>query len=406
MPESLLSALKNCIGFIQLKLSDFFGGEPSIDKVLTERLIQKEKPYRVNKGLILLANNHFELVNPVCPVCGSYQVTKQEYRRRTPILGEFGAQKVYLRRYRCIRCRKKFTTPLDSVVERNHRYASVFKDKVGNLTKTGYRSLRKLKEDLFTFFGISPSHQSIKNWVVIGDVKTIKNQITSYSGYYCYDEQYIKIDGKREYRLTLFDSLLNIPVYEGIARNRAYKTVYGFLKEALENKPLFAITTDHRREYKTIIDNLGAVHQLCLFHLSKMIGEEVYAVLRSKKASYRDKIKLCFYFTDIKNIFRTYDENVAIERLEKLLDEYDDVPRVLQGYIRKKILPDFERLTLFMRDGFVSKTTNPVENYYRQTDPDQIKKKFKTSQGMLSYLAKKMEYWTMKLGRFIQHPTS
>jgi hypothetical protein len=47
MPESLLSALKNCIGFIQLKLSDFFGGEPSIDKILTERLIQKEKPYRV-----------------------------------------------------------------------------------------------------------------------------------------------------------------------------------------------------------------------------------------------------------------------------------------------------------------------------------------------------------------------
>lgn len=174
----------------------------------------------------------------------------------------------------------------------------------------------------------------------------------------------------------------------------------------MEDKPLFAITTDHRREYKTIIDNLGAVHQLCIFHLSKMIGGDVYAVLRSKKASYRDKIKLCLYFTDIKNIFRTYDENVAIERLEKLLDEYDDIPRVLRGYIQKKILPDFERLTLFMRDGFVSKTTNPVENYYRQTDPDQIKKKYKTSQGMLSYLARKMEYWTVKLGRCIQHPTS
>ena len=33
---------------------------------------------------------------------------------------------------------------------------------------------------------------------------------------------YIKIDGKIKYRLTLFDSLLNIPVYEGIARDRAY----------------------------------------------------------------------------------------------------------------------------------------------------------------------------------------
>ena len=42
-----------------------------------------------------------------------------------------------------------------------------------------------------------------------------------------------------------------------------------------------------------------------------------------------------FHLTDIKDIFRTYDENVAIERLETLLDEYDDIPRVLRGDIRK-----------------------------------------------------------------------
>ena len=105
MPQTVLSALKGCISFIQLKLSDFFGEPPNIDKVLTERFIQEDKPYNVNKGLILLANNHLELVNPVCPRCGSDRVTKQDYRRRRPILGEFGAQTVYLKRYRCKRCR-------------------------------------------------------------------------------------------------------------------------------------------------------------------------------------------------------------------------------------------------------------------------------------------------------------
>jgi len=117
---------------------------------------------------------------------------------------------------------------------------------------------------------------------------------------------------------------------------------------------------------------------------------------------------LCLYFAEIKNLFRTYDEQVATERLEKLLDAYDDIPSILRRYIRKKTLPDFERLTLFMRDGSVSRTTNPVENYYRQTDPEQIKDKYKTDQGILSYLARKMEYWTAKLGRCIQHqhPTS
>ena len=65
-------------------------------------------------------------------------------------------------------------------------------------------------------------------------------------------------------------------------------------------------------------------------------------------------------------------EYIAMERLERLLDKYDDVPPLLQGYIRKKILPDFERLTHFMRNLSISRTTNPVES---QTDPDQIKKR-------------------------------
>lgn len=42
MPESLLSALKNSIGFIQLKLSDFLG-TPSTDKILTEGFISGNK---------------------------------------------------------------------------------------------------------------------------------------------------------------------------------------------------------------------------------------------------------------------------------------------------------------------------------------------------------------------------
>jgi hypothetical protein len=69
-------------------------------------------------------------------------------------------------------------------------------------------------------------------------------------------------------------------------------------------------------------------------------------------------------------------------------------------------LPDFERLTLFMQDGLVSKTTNPVENYYRQTDPKSTKKRYRTSRGVLSYLAQKMAYWTVKFGRLPQPPTS
>jgi hypothetical protein len=86
-------------------------------------------------------------------------------------------------------------------------------------------------------------------------------------------------------------------------------------KGSLNGRPLVAITTDHKREYKGILDELGAAHQLCLFHLCKMIGDVVYAALQSKRYSYSDKIAFCIYFTAIKNIFRTNDLQVAQERL-------------------------------------------------------------------------------------------
>jgi hypothetical protein len=63
------------------------------------------------------------------------------------------------------------------------------------------------------------------------------------------------------------------------------------------------------------------------------------------------------------------------------------------------------RLMLFMRDGLVSMTTNPVENYYRQTDSESMKRIYRTSRGVLSYLAQKMAYWTVKFVRLPQPPT-
>lgn len=101
-------------------------------------------------------------------------------------------------------------------------------------------------------------------------------------------------------------------------------------------------------------------------------------LLKSKNVPKREKITLCLHFTDIKNILRTHNEKTSINRLKTLLDKFKDIPKVLQQYLTKKILPDFQRLTHFMRNPFIQQTSNKVENYYKQTDPNQIKKIYKT----------------------------
>jgi predicted RNA-binding protein len=78
------------------------------------------------------------------------------------------------------------------------------------------------------------------------------------------------------YCLTLYDVLLNIPVAEEIASKRTTETIKRFIEKSTDNQPLIAITTDHFRRYKRIMDKLGVKHQLCIFHLFKMIGNSVY----------------------------------------------------------------------------------------------------------------------------------
>ena len=51
------------------------------------------------------------------------------------------------------------------------------------------------------------------------------------------------------------------------------------------------------------------------------------------------------YFTDIKNVFRVYDEEIAMEQFETLLNDFDAIPSVLQKRIIEKIIPDSGRLT-------------------------------------------------------------
>jgi len=90
-------------------------------------------------------------------------------------------------------------------------------EKLWAFTGTEYRSLRKTSEYFQKFFGISPTHQPIKNWQIIRTGNRIENIEANYSGYYYCDEQFIKLNGKRNYRLTLYCHILNITVAEEIA---------------------------------------------------------------------------------------------------------------------------------------------------------------------------------------------
>ncbi|MDI6725130.1 MAG: transposase family protein [Methanobacterium sp.] len=396
MRNQILTTLNCNIDSIQLKLSDFFTGKNDFETILNDRLKPVKNTQNINQKLYLHENNHFEYINLLCPYCGSKNVIKQEYRQRKLLIDDKEPLNVYLRRYLCKTCGRKSTTNIKSLIKPYKRYINLFKDKLECFLETGYRSLRKTQKDLQNFLENSPSHQTIRNWLTINNKNMIKNTERFYSGYYTYDEQFLRINGQRMYRLTLYDQIRNIPIAEQIVPKRTPAAITQFIQKSTNNKPLISVTTDHMPLYKNIMDYIGVKHQLCVFHLFKMIGDKLYKKLRSKKVTEREKISLCLYFTDIKNIFRTYNSKTSKKRLNKLLEDFNIIPRLLQRFIKQKIIPDYKRLTTFMKNNKIPRTSNTVENYYRQTEPEQIKKKYKTITGILTYLHYKMKNWTQK----------
>ena len=103
--------------------------------------------------------------------------------------------------------------------------------------KIGYQSLRKISKYFEIFLGIRVSHQTIKNWSNKNHKETINNEEFEYSGYYVYDEQFLRLNGVKHYRLTLFDAILNVPVSERIVRRRIPKNTKKFILDSTKNKP-------------------------------------------------------------------------------------------------------------------------------------------------------------------------
>jgi len=110
--------------------------------------------------------------------------------------------------------------------------------------------LRKTATDFQTFFGVSPSFTSIRNLQTTDMGNRIKNVKTDYSGYYCCDEQWIKLNSQRHYSLTLYDYILNISIAEEITSDKEYDTIKEFIQLTTEEKDFYSLTTDSLPEYK------------------------------------------------------------------------------------------------------------------------------------------------------------
>ena len=112
---------------------------------------------------------------------------------------------------------------------------------------------------------------------------------------------------------------------------------------------------------------------------------------QDKWKSKRPYLRKC---TRIKKLLQTKFKQEAIEQFKQYLQNYRAIPVVLKDFIRKHIIMHFHRYVEHLDDENIEKTSNKVENYYRQTNPEKIKKLYKTKNGILTFLDFQMQNWT------------
>ena len=209
-----------------------------------------------------------------------------------------------------------------------------------------------------------------------------------------YDEQFLRLNGVRHYRLTLFDSVLNIPVSEKVVRHRIPENTKKFIQETTKDKPFKCLTTDLFPMYRNVTDDLGVKHQLCVFHLIKTINHKIKTYCRRNKINNKEKERIYQNADELKNCFRQNSSKESIEKFKNYLKNYSSIPEVLRQFIHKHVLNHFKRYIEYLDDENIEKTSNKIENYYRQTNPEKIKKIYKTKTGILTFLDYQMQNWT------------
>jgi hypothetical protein len=382
-------AAVEAVKVVQYTLDDFVKGK-SMDEVICERLLQGQKILR-EPHIQLLDNDYFGEVNPVCPHCGSVKYVKDGFRERHPKLGDFGEITVYVQRYECKRCGRGFSARIDGLVRKWHQYTGIFRERACAAAAILKCSGRKIQQLFLSWCGVAPSHQVIESWLCAEIPELV------YSGYYCYDEQVVRVKGKKAFRLTLFDAVLNVPVAEEVSYRLNAKRVKAFLKKNLRGHPVYSITTDDRKWYREIITkDLKVIHQLCGFHFIKRVTEDALWYFKQKLPG-AVKMRIAVLVSSIREVFRSFTEEEFLEKLEKVYAMKDKAPLKIKKHI-ETLVEDVNLYTNHFLNSCIPRTSNSAEEYYRQTDPRKMKKRYKTIPGLIRALQLKSIYWVVRHG--------
>ena len=398
----------------QFKLNDFCSD-------LVDDFIPSEKSEPEKITVFEDANGIWNYDHPFCKHCNSRKVIKHGKNSKTIFKEENEKKKIFVKRYKCKECGKTSQTEFPYDYEPYSHFPKEIKEKINASQESGHSSLRKLVKDVEIHDQFSISYETIRKYQITDKSLYYLNTEIDFSGYYGYDAQWFKQDGKWQYRMVIFDLLNNMPAAEMISKTEDAKTLRDFIKYSIPPHKRKAIVTDLKKDYDKVMRELGFDHQHCIYHLRLNINERIRKFIRkneniltsnykkeNKDASdseiekyVKGKIKILREeINDFKVLFfelfnqQTYSK--ALNYVELLKIEINSFPEPLKSYLVRNFFPEYKKFLVFLKKehkGKLDATDNRNENYIGNTMSKALKNTFRTPLGFFSHVRQRIRGW-------------
>jgi hypothetical protein len=372
-----------------------------------------------------------KLADTVCPSCGHIDYVENGYHNvENSIICSLGLQ-IKIGQFFCKRCKTFWSSDrglIDTFIQQEKEFA---KSIMLGCVRCGL-SLAKAKEIIGKQMGIEYSIQYLSE-LYISAIDQIKiEKVSSASGVYNYDEQYLLVNGEKVCRLTVKDAVTKKIIFDKQTKDAMKETIKRVLSEELEGLSVEVFIVDMRQMYPEMLRELypNVKVQWCIFHLYKIIWKEmqdkfgrnipllqlynIYTMLdiffdhsqemdklqelikkRSEmktndiKKNEKAEQTLCHEFIKFaRNLGkerRRKKVNVIRRNLEESVQRFAMIkkfrllyPKCLQKRINY-IDENWGRFTLFQQDSRVQPTNNGIEHYFAATLAKTYKKDFRSN---------------------------
>jgi transposase-like protein len=215
-------------------------------------------------------------------------------------------------------------------------------------------SFQEISNHFKDAYHISISSSTIETTVnnKLLDLDDLELEYEIEDGFYGYDEQYLKVNGKRIYRIVIYDYKKNYPIYECEHQSLTKKILKSILIEVFgDNIPkgfVFDMRTMYPKAFKEVFGRKIKL-QFCVFHLHKHILDEYKKALKSCNS-------VKFRLMDYRNMYGLF--NVFYNRTQEI--------KLIEGFQKefemfKDLLSHSENITLYSTGIKSNKKCNSLE---------------------------------------------